>query len=53
MIARETRFYSHGGVDYRGLMRAVDKYEHLKRLFDEINKADNHSIPLKQVSLSK
>ena len=35
------------------LLFTVDKYEHLKRLFDEINKADNHSIPLKQVSLSK
>jgi len=31
----------------------VDKYEALKHLFDEINKADNLIIPLKQVTASK
>ncbi len=35
------------------LLFSVDKYESLKRLFDEINQADNHIIPLKQVSASK
>jgi hypothetical protein len=31
----------------------VDKYDALKHLFDEINKADNLIIPLKQVTASK
>lgn len=35
------------------LLFSVDKYEPLKRLFDDINKADNHIIPLKQVSATK
>ena len=30
------------------LLFTVDKYELLKRLFDEINKGDNHIITLKQ-----
>ena len=32
------------------LFFSVDKYEHLKRLFDEISKADQHMITLKQSS---
>jgi hypothetical protein len=35
------------------LLFSVDKYEALKRLFDEISKADHHIIPLKQVSSAK
>jgi hypothetical protein len=35
------------------LLFQMDKYERLKQLFDEINKADNHIIPLKQISASK
>jgi hypothetical protein len=31
------------------LLFTVDKYELLKRLFDEVSKADNHMITLKQV----
>ncbi|HSK64846.1 MAG TPA: hypothetical protein VK893_13425, partial [Pyrinomonadaceae bacterium] len=34
------------------LLFSVDKYELLKRLFDEINKADNHIITLKQTTAS-
>ena len=32
------------------LLFSVDKYELLKRLFDELSKADNHMITLKQAS---
>lgn len=32
------------------LLFTVDKYEVLKRLFDEVSKADNHMITLKQAS---
>jgi hypothetical protein len=35
------------------LLFSVDKYEPLKRLFDGINQADNHIVPLKQISASK
>ena len=35
------------------LLFTVDKYELIKRLFDEIHKADNHFIPLKQIASSK
>jgi Domain of Unknown Function with PDB structure (DUF3857)/Transglutaminase-like superfamily len=31
------------------LLFSVEKYDALKQLFDEVNKADNHIIPLKQV----
>jgi hypothetical protein len=37
----------------QALRAHMDKYERLKQLFDEINKADNHIIPLKQISASK
>lgn len=30
------------------LLFSVDKYDAIKQLFDEVNKADNHIIPLKQ-----
>ena len=35
------------------LLFTVDKYDLLKRLFDEISKADHHIVPLKQASASK
>jgi hypothetical protein len=35
------------------LVFAVDKYDALKHLLDEITKADNLIIPLKQVTASK
>lgn len=34
------------------LLFAVDKYELIKRLFDEVSKADNHMITLKQAGAS-
>jgi len=33
------------------LLFPAETYEPLKRLFDEINKADNHTITLKQTAL--
>ncbi len=35
------------------LLFDVEKYEALKHLFDNINQADNHIIPLKQISAPK
>ena len=49
LVYNRTFFFGQRDV----LLFSVDKYESLKRLFDEINQADNHIIPLKQVSASK
>ena len=40
------RTFFFGGDD--AILFPVETYETIKRLFDEINKADNHMITLKQ-----
>lgn len=45
-----TRTFSFGGTDV--LLFPVDNYADLKRLFDEIHKADNHMLTLRQATAS-
>jgi hypothetical protein len=40
------RNFFFGGQD--AILFPVENYEQIKRLFDEISKADNHMITLKQ-----
>ena len=44
------RNFLFGGRD--AILFPVTSYDHMKRLFDEIHRADNHMITLKQVSAS-
>lgn len=52
-ISNDQRTLHYGRTFFFGqhdvLLFTVDKYELIKRLFDEVSKADNHMITLKQV----
>jgi hypothetical protein len=48
---RYNRTFFFGGKE--SILFPVETYETIKRLFDEVNKADNHMITLKQVASSE
>jgi hypothetical protein len=48
---RYNRTFFFGGKE--SILFPVETYDTIKKLFDEINKADNHMITLKQVASEK